>query len=96
MTMQVVMRNRERTIIGRYPVRISIESDHVAVETSYGAGNIELSVNVHAAVTGAVIDEINDGFGNEDRLDEFARKILLRAEAPETADPIDLLGEDLI
>lgn len=96
MTFQVVSRNRERIIVGRYPVRISIERDHLAVETSYGAGNKELSAEVHAAVTRCVVDEINDGFGNEDRLEEFTQKILIRAEADEAVDTMDLLGEDLV
>ena len=94
-TIQVRLRDRERIIIGRYPVRISIEKDHIAVETSFGT-NVEASATVHADITACVVDEINNGFGNEDRLDEFAEKIRLRAHADEGDDLRDLLGDDLV
>lgn len=94
-TIQVRLRNREQIIIGRYPVRISIEKDHIAVETSFGT-NVEASAGVHSDVTSCVVDEISNGFGNEDRLDEFAEKIRLRAHADESEDLRDLLGDDLV
>jgi hypothetical protein len=90
-TVQVTTRTEDRTISGSFPMRISIEKDHIGVETSFGNGNHELSSQVHEAAVKAVRAEIADGFGNEDRLDDFTAKIFEMAgeAAPEeTMDPL--------
>ena len=93
-TIQVRTRSKDRIITGRFPVRIAIEADHVAIDTGYGSGVHELSAQVHANVVQAVLDEIEDGFGNESRLDDFIQKINLRAQADEGDDALDLLVDE--
>lgn len=79
--------------VGRYPVRISIERDHVFVMTGFGvlpAG----SFVIQSAVVDAVSDELVNGIANIESLRQLARRIKARASETGPIEEADILRED--
>ncbi|MDF2146757.1 hypothetical protein [Knoellia sp. p5-6-4] len=72
---------------GRFPVKTTLESDHVLVATGFGSVP-EGSLLAHRAVVRAVMQEVDEGVADREKLEVFVNKIRARAaetEAPTTA-----------
>lgn len=71
-------RSRERNMAGRFHLRISIDTDHVQLSTSYG-DSPELSLVAHDALVEAARREIENGVGDSDRLGKLYKRLYERA-----------------
>jgi hypothetical protein len=83
------IRGEESGITARFPVRITMETDHVAIQTGLGESEHELSLRVHKLVVEACSDALTTGSLDSDRLDLLISRMRARAvskEAPEVAD----------
>lgn len=89
---QVAVRAKDGTDRGSFPVRLSVESNHVLVATGYGSsGDVATSREVHLKAVRAVEQEMVSGLGNESRLNDLVTE--LRAVAAKgTADKAVPLG----
>lgn len=75
---------------GRYPVRVAIERDHVAVLTGFGVIP-ELSFEVHRSAVSAVSDEILLGLAGPESLANLAKRIEERARTSTPVERADML-----
>lgn len=77
---------------GRFPVRITTESDHVAVQTGLGTEEHELSMHVHQVVTEAVSSSFL-GTSDEDtaRMEDLIERMKERAASDDEPEVADIL-----
>lgn len=85
-TVQVTTRDGEGRIDGRFPMRIAIERDHVAVETSFGYGKQDKSRLLHEAAVQAVRAELSGLPSGSDALADVISQIEARAAATDDED----------
>jgi hypothetical protein len=77
----------------RFPLRISIEGDHVLVITGYGAVPGLQSMTVHQKILAAVESEVSDGWLNHDRLSLLCERISGRAQIDHVVERADVLRD---
>jgi hypothetical protein len=77
----------------RYPIRITLERDHVLVTTGFGADSPEQCLDVHRSVIYAVTQEIRLGFGDEQSLGSLLRRMVVRANESTEPDRAEMLAD---
>lgn len=90
---QATVRDENDSARGRFPVRITAEKDHVAVQTGLGAGEHELSRQVHRSVIKSVSEALEFGADNTQRLESLFDRMKSRAESQEDPEVADILDE---
>lgn len=86
---QASLRDENNTVRGRFPVRITAEKDHVAIQTGLGSGEHELSRHVHRSVIQCVSAALEFGAEDDKRIESLFQRMKNRADAdtdPEVAD----------
>ncbi|UXM91110.1 hypothetical protein [Paenarthrobacter sp. JL.01a] len=86
----------EEGTVGRFPVRITAEADHVAIQTGLGDSQHELSLRVHRLVVEACSDALTVKSLDTKRLNLLVSRMKERAEskeAPEIADIFSVKSE---
>lgn len=89
---QASIRDDNDAVRGRFPVRITAEKDHVAVQTGLGSGEHELSLDVHRSVIESVSATLEFGVADDTRMESLFQRMQNRAAAeadPDTADILD-------
>lgn len=84
--------NEDGSSKGRFPVRITTESDHVVAETGLGSEAHELSLRVHEVVTSAISESFQlGGRGDEaERLARLVERMKVRASSSSSPDVADI------
>jgi hypothetical protein len=78
-----------------FPVRLTVEKDHVSVVTGYGAGApIGQSSSVHEDLVRVVTEEIVDGIADPARLEELIRRVSERAQSGRETEEANILRSD--
>lgn len=88
------IRGSENSMGGRFPVRITAEADHVAVQTGLGEGEHELSLRVHHLVVDACSNALTTGSLDSDRLSLLFSRMKARAESKEAPEIADIFSGD--
>lgn len=91
---QTSVRGEAGHVKGRFPVRLSVEKDHIAVQTGLGSGEHELSLSVHKKVIEAVRANLENGTLDSDRIDQLFDRMQARAYAQQPPEKADILGAD--
>ncbi len=80
--------------VARFPLRISLERDHVLLITGFGRGLLEQSAALHRLLVNAVEQALDSGVKNVERLEALAVRIDAFARANQEVDRPTMLKED--
>ena len=97
LTVRVQARGDNGESWGRFLVRITVETDHVAVATGFGSAPLDRSQQVHQASVAAVESALVGPEPDWDRLDAVERhiqKVATSDTPPETAELLQDLDSD--
>lgn len=81
-------------VLGRFPVRISVERDHIVVQTGLGAGKHELSLDVHRKVIERISAAVTEGVQQPERIERLCERMRTRAQAAAAPSVADILSDD--
>lgn len=77
----------------RYPIRISLEVDHVVVTTGFGADEPERSRDVHRSALSAVSQELRLGHEDDRRLENLVARMAERGLSETEPEQADMLTD---
>ena len=85
--------SQEGDVDAWFPIKISVENDHVAVATGFGS-EPTTSLAIHRKVVQAVSGEIRSGIFDSTELDKLVAKIVERSKQESVPDEATILSED--